>query len=296
MEQSNNFKGRLIAAAAIVLIGLFMYWNNQEINPVTGVKQHVAISPDQEIRLGLESAPEMAREMGGELPATDPRVVEVQKIGNYIVSSAVSGKSPWKFKFHVLADRKTVNAFALPGGQIFITLGLLNQLQTEAQLAGVLSHEIGHVIERHSAQQMAKNQLGQSLIAAVAAGSNQESQSMMIASVVNQMIQLRYGRHDESQADEWGLKLMEKAGFDPRAMIEVMKILKAAGGGSGNSIELFQTHPNPDLRIEQIEAYLKEHPPEPGLSEGKPLKDILRSNEGSDRTQDLLERIGSWPW
>ena len=295
MEQSNNFKGRLIVAAVIALIGLFMYMNNMEVNPVTGVKQHVAISPDQEIRLGLESAPEMAREMGGLVPLNDPRAIEVQKIGNYIVSRSVSGNSPWKFKFHLLADKKTVNAFALPGGQIFITLGLLDQLQTEAQLAGVLSHEIGHVIERHSAQQMAKNQLGQSLIAAVATGSNQESHSLMIASVVNQMIQLRYGRHDESQADEWGLKLMEKAGYNPRAMIRVMEILKAAGGG-GKGIEMFQSHPNPDLRIEQINAYLEEHPPEPGLSEGKSLKEVLRRSEGTERTGDILERVSSWPW
>jgi len=263
MEQSGNFKGRMIIAIAIAVIGLFMYMSQVEENPVTGERQHVAISPEQEIRLGLESAPAMSREMGGEVPASDPRSIEVQKIGEFIISHTAAAKSPWKFKFHLLADNKTVNAFALPGGQIFITVGLLDKLQTEAQLAGVLSHEIGHVIERHSAQQMAKNQLGQSLIVAVATGSS-ENQSVAVASVVNQMIQLRYGRQDESQADQWGLKLMEKAGFNPRAMIQVMEILKAAGG-NGRGIELFQTHPNPDLRIEQINAYLKEHPPAAGL-------------------------------
>lgn len=273
MEPSSNFKGRLIGALMIGLIGIFMYMSQVEQNPVTGEKQHVAITPEQEIRLGLESAPAMAREMGGELPVSDPRTIEVQKVGNYIVSHTAAEKSPWKFKFHVLADNQTVNAFALPGGQIFITLGLLNKLQTEAQLAGVLSHEIGHVIERHSSQQMAKNQLGQSLVIAVATGSNQDSHSYMVASVVNQMLQLRYSRQDESEADEWGLKLMEKAGFDPQAMIEVMQVLKAAGGG-GRGIEMFQTHPNPDLRMEQIRTYLKEHPPGPGLSEGRRLNEV----------------------
>lgn len=287
MEQQGSFKGRLIAALAIALIGFFVYMSQVQENPVTGERQHVSISPDQEIRLGLESAPEMSREMGGEMPANDERTLEVQKIGNYIVSKTEAGKSPWKFYFHLLADPKTVNAFALPGGQIFITMGLLDKLQTEAQLAGVLSHEIGHVIERHSAQQMAKNQFGQSLIAAVAAGSNQEGHSLMIASVVNQMIQLRYGRHDESQADEWGLKLMEKAGFDPRAMVEVMLILKAAGG-NGRGIEIFQTHPNPDLRIEQINAYLKANPPPPGLSEGRKLKEIFRTKTTEKQGLDWL--------
>lgn len=275
MEPSSNLKGRLIAALMIAVIGVFMYMSQVEQNPVTGEKQHVAISPEQEIRLGLESAPVMSREMGGELPASDPRTIEVQKIGNYIVGHTEAAKSPWKFQFHLLADNQTVNAFALPGGQIFITLGLLNKLQTEAQLAGVLSHEIGHVIERHSAQQMAKNQLGQSLVVAVATGASQDSHSYMVAAVVNQMLQLRYGRQDESEADEWGLKLMEKAGFDPRAMIEVMVVLKEAGGG-GHGLEIFQTHPNPELRIEQIKAYLQQHPPASGLSEGRHLNEVLR--------------------
>lgn len=273
MGQFDNFKGRMISAIVIVLIGVFMYMNHTEENPVTGEKQHVAMSPEQEIRLGLQSAPEMSREMGGEVPATDPRSIEVQKIGQLIVSQTEAGRSPWQFKFHLLADNKTVNAFALPGGQIFITMGLLDKLQTEAQLAGVLSHEIGHVIERHSAQQMAKNQLGQALVAAVVAGTN-DQRGMMAAAVVNQMMQLRYSRHDESQADEWGLKLMEKVGFDPAAMIQVMEILKAAGGKDGG-LEIFHTHPNPDLRMEQIRAYLKEHPPKGNMSEGKKLREIF---------------------
>lgn len=268
--------GRLLIALVIAVIAWFSYMSQVEVNPITGEKQHVAISPDQEICLGLESAPQMSREMGGELPPGDPRAQEVKKIGAYIVDNSVAKNSPWKFQFHVLADKHTVNAFALPGGQIFITLGLLDKLQTEAQLAGVLSHEIGHVVERHTAQQMAKNQLGQMLVVAVGSAASdprQPSQNSpaVIASLVNQVIQLRYSRHDESEADNWGLKLMEEAGFDPRAMVQVMEVLKAAGGKGGN-LEIFQTHPNPDLRIAQINAYLKENPPPPGLSQGKPLK------------------------
>lgn len=271
---------RLIIALVIAGIAWFTYMNQVEVNPVTGQKQHVAISPDQEIRLGLESAPQMSREMGGELPTSDPRTQEVKKIGNYIVENSVAKKSPWQFEFHLLADHQTVNAFALPGGQIFITLGLLDKLQTEAQLAGVLSHEIGHVIERHTAEQMAKNQLGQMLVMAVGSAASSPDQSSqynpaIIASLVNQVIQLRYSRADESEADTWGLTLMEQAGFDPRAMIQVMEVLKKASGGREGSMEIFQTHPNPDLRIEQINAYLKENPPPSGLSQGKLLKDVF---------------------
>lgn len=281
MNNSSNFGARLIGAIVIALIGFAMYMSQTQINPVTGEKQHISISTDQEIRLGLESAPEMAREMGGEVPSTDPRTAEVQRIGTLIVTHSDVAKSPWKFKFHLLADSQTINAFALPGGQVFITLGLLNKLQTEAQLAGVLSHEIGHVLERHSAQQMAKSQLGQVFVVAAGTAANDPNNpgsftnATMIAGVVNHMFQLRYSRHDESEADQWGLKLMVQSGFDPRAMVEVMKILKASGGNA-HSPEIFQTHPNPDLRIEQINAYLAEHPPKGDLTEGRNLKDVFK--------------------
>lgn len=275
----SGFGGRIILAIIIALIGWIMYMGQVEVNPVTQERQHVAISPDQEIRLGLESAPEMAREMGGEVPASDPRAVEVQKIGKYLVAHTIANKSPWKFQFHLLADSKTVNAFALPGGQIFITLGLFDKLQNEAQLAGVLGHEMGHVIERHSSEQMAKNQLGQALVIAVGtAASDQSNNGYKVAAVVNQAIQLRYSRKDESEADIWGLKLMSSAGFNPEAMLDVMKILKAASRGNPG-IEIFQSHPNPDLRMKQIEEYLAKNKPEPGLSEGQSLKNLIPSEQ-----------------
>lgn len=288
--QRSSIKGRIIFAIIIALIGWVSYMSQVQENPLTGEKQHVSLSPDQEIRLGLQSAPAMSREMGGELPKSDIRSQEVSRIGQIIVDQTDAKKSPWKFQFHLLADDEVVNAFALPGGQIFITLGLLDKLQTEAQLAGVLSHEMGHVIERHSSQQMAKSQLGEALVFAVGTASSQENSGqinpMVIASVVNQMFQLRYSRHDESEADQWGLKLMSQVGYDPRAMIQVMEVLKAAGG-HGHTPAIFQTHPNPDLRIEQIKAYLEKNPPKEGLSQGKNLQDIFKNRQHSIFDEDL---------
>ncbi len=267
--------GRLFIGLMIALIGFFLYMNQTQENPVTKEKQHVTLSPEQEVQLGLNAVDQMAEASGGEVSAGDPRSQKVESMGEYLVSHSEAKNSPWKFRFHLLADEETVNAFALPGGQIFITLGLYNKLQNEAQLAGVLGHEMGHVIERHTAEQMAKNQLGQFLVAAVYAGTsggdNQSNNSVMIASLVNQMMQLRFSRKDESEADIWGLKLMAKAGYNPYAMIEVMEILKQASKSSGRTLEIFQTHPNPDLRISQISAYLKEHPPAASLTEGKSL-------------------------
>jgi len=266
--------GRLLIAVIIAMVGLFMYWSNVQENPVTGERQHVGMSPDQEIKLGIQSAPEMSREMGGEMASSDIRTETVQRIGQKLVDNTLAKKSPWQYHFHLLADSETVNAFALPGGQIFITLGLYSKLKNEAQLAGVLSHEMGHVIERHSSQQMAKSQLGNMLVVAFGAAASDQgsnSNSMMIAAMVNQMIQLRYSRGDESQADVWGIKLMEAIGYDPRAMINVMEVLKAASGGKGGGLEIFQSHPNPDLRIRQIQDYLRNNPAPTGLGMGKAL-------------------------
>ena len=266
--QRSSFGGRIILAIIILVIGWIIYMSQVEKNPVTGEKQHVSLSPDQEIRLGLESAPEMSKEMGGELSSSDPRTKEVQKIGNYLVDHSIAKKSPWQFQFHLLADTDTTNAFALPGGQIFITLGLYEKLQTEAQLAGVLAHEMGHVIERHTAEQMAKSQLGQMFIVAVGTAASDPGNPTgsyapaVIASVVNQMFLLRYSRQDESEADIWGLKILSEAGFNPLAMIKVMEVLKSAGDRS-HGLELFQTHPNPDQRIKDIKIYLEKHPPAP---------------------------------
>lgn len=283
--QGRGFAGRLILACLIALMGWITYMSQTEENPVTGQKQHVSLSPKQEIQLGLQSAPMMSRKMGGELPASDMRTQVVQSMGDYLVKNTIAKKSPWQFHFHLLADIDTVNAFALPGGQIFITRGLLDKLQTEAQLAGVLGHEMGHVIERHTAEQMAKNQLGQALVMAVGTASTDYSQSSyMIAGFVNQMIQLRYGRKDESEADLWGIQLMSEAGFDPKAMIEVMKVLKAASG-SGETLEFFQTHPNPDLRIQQIQEHLSKNPPKANLREGERLQELIHKRVSREHSR-----------
>lgn len=285
----------LIIALLVVGFGLFTYYSNTEVNPITGEKQRVSISPEQEIRLGIQAAPEMAAQMGGAVPASDPRAQNVQRIGDEVVNKTTAHKGPWKFQFHLLADPKTINAFALPGGQIFITLGLYNRLKTEAQLAGVLGHEAGHVIQRHAAQQMAKGQLGKLLVLATGIGigsGDPNNQGAVIANVVNQMTQLHYGRNDELEADLWGLKLMREAGYTPRAMLEVMKILEQASP-SGQQPEFMLTHPYPEHRMEKIQAYLKEHPPSPELTEGRSLdrNTGLRSNADSDSEDNSVESL-----
>ena len=250
--------GRLIGAAVIALIGIVMYMSNTQVNPVTGKKQHVAMSVNQEMALGLQAAPEMASKMGGDVdPSEDPRAALVDEVGRRLVRNSDARKSPYveNFHFHLLRDPKTINAFALPGGQVFITAGLLNRMDNEAQLAGVLGHEIGHVINRHSAQQMAKGQLGQLLTVAVGVGASDDQgggrNAQMVAAMVNQMGQLHFSREDESEADHVGLRYMAEAGYDPSAMLDVMNILKEASKGASPP-EFLATHPLPETRLEKI--------------------------------------------
>ena len=253
----------LLLALVVAGIGLIGYFCRTQVNPVTGEKQHVAMSVDQEKAVGLQSAPEMAAQMGGEVDPSDPDARRVAEVGRRVVERSNAGRSPYadSFQFHLLRDPETVNAFALPGGQIFITEGLYRRLRTEAQLAGVLGHESGHVVHRHAAEQLAKGQLGAMLAAAagVAAddGSGQGRNAQMIALVVNQVVQLRYGRHDESEADRYGVDAMAAAGYDPRAMVELLQILKEASQGP-RPPEFLSSHPLPETRIQELEDYLKQ--------------------------------------
>lgn len=248
---------RLLIAVVMAIIAVISYYSNTQVNPVTGEKQHIAITPDQEIALGLQSAPQMAGEFGGLYQ--DAKVQQyVKQVGRKLVASTEAASSPYQFDFHVLADPEIINAFALPGGQIFITVGLLKRLHTEDQLAGVLGHEIGHVIGRHSAEQMAKQQLSDGLInAAVIAAQdpNNPNSSAAIAQYVANVVSMKFGREDELEADRFGLNFMPKAGYKPAAMIDVLEILQQAMQGE-RPPEMMSTHPYPENRIAQIQEIL----------------------------------------
>lgn len=252
--------GKLIIALIVAAVSVIGYLSQTQVNPVTGEKQRVSLSAEQEIALGLQAAPEMAQQFGGVDPANEQLV---ERVGQAIVENSDAKGSPYvdHFDFHALGDSKTINAFALPGGQIFITQALLARMTTEGQLAGVLGHEIGHVILRHSAERIAKQQLTQGLTGAAVLATydpqnpssrNSEAVAQMIGGLVN----MKYGREDELESDKYGVKYMAQAGYDPRSMIAVMKVLAESGGGGGP--EFFQTHPNPENRVQKIEQAIKE--------------------------------------
>jgi beta-barrel assembly-enhancing protease len=183
-------------------------------------------------------------------------------VGERLVRNSGAAKTEFadNFNFYLVDDPNTINAFALPGGQISITRGLMNRLENEAQLAGVLGHEIGHVIAEHSAQQMAKGQLGSMIATAVGVGASGEDgagrYAGVAAAMAAQMVNLKYGRDDERQSDEIGLKYMAQTGYDPAEMLGVMRILGEASKG-GKQPEFMSSHPHPETRIETIKAFLE---------------------------------------
>ncbi len=246
---------RLLIAVVFALFALGSYYFGTERfeNPATGRTQRVALSPKEEIALGLNSAPEMQRQFGGLHP--DARLQQkIDQIGQRLVqANSHAHQSPYYFQFHLLADPDTVNAFALPGGQIFITYGLLKLLHSDDEIAAVLSHEIVHVIGRHSNEQMAKAQLSQGLVGAVvmAGGEDYGYSAGQVAQFVSRLTNTSYGREDELESDKLGIRLMKNAGYNPQAMITVMQVLAKAGGGSAPP-EFLSTHPNPGNRIERI--------------------------------------------
>lgn len=250
-----SWKIRIAIGLIIVLFAYFQKCSRTETNPYTGREQAIALNPQQEIELGFNSAPQMAQQHGGLYQnANDQNRVDV--IGNKLVRSSIAGSSDYKddFDFHLLADERAINAFALPGGQIFITYALYSKLENDDQLAGVLGHEIGHVLGRHSSERIAESDFWQTL----SQGANVGANAGDLMAGIGQNTLLTNGRGDELESDDLGVKFMIDAGYDPYEMIDVMEILKAAAGNS--SVPEFQsTHPDPDNRIDKIKASIKKY-------------------------------------
>lgn len=268
--RTGGLSARLILGLITAVIALFSYFRSSEYNTITGEQQHVSITAEQEVALGLQAAPDMAQQYGGLHPDREAQAL-VDNVGRALVASSGAGQSGYPFDFHLLADPQTVNAFALPGGQVFITAALFSRLETEGQLAGVLGHEIGHVVARHGAEHMAKQELTQGLTGAVLLSTYDPNnpasqQTAQIAAVIGNLVNMKYGREDELESDALGVRFMSETGYDPRAMISVMEILEQASGGARQP-EFQSTHPSPENRIAKIKEAIQEKFPQ-GLPEG----------------------------
>ena len=232
-----------------------------------------AVTEEQEIKMGLDAAPKFEKEFGGLHP--DQRLQRyVSDLGHRLARHSGRNDLPWSFE--VLAN-KEMNAFALPGGPVYITYGMLSKLENEAQLAGILAHEVAHVAKRHSAQQIEKAQLAQggAALAGVISGSDAVTD---ISGLVAQLGMMKFGREDETEADLVGLDYMVKENYDPRGMVQAMQIIKKSSGSRGTP-EFLSTHPDPGNRVEYLQDRIeKKYPNTRGTLGDRDFRRIVAGN------------------
>lgn len=206
-----------------------------------------SVSNQKEV--GQKAAQQVAQEykiVGGDAAA------RVQKVGARLVAALPEDeRKTWNFQFNAI-DSKEINAFALPGGPIYIFTGLLDKLTNDDELAGVLGHEMTHVYDEHWANQVAADQERVAGLSILLGATKASNAAYTAASVVNSLVNLRYSRKEEDQADEGGLNLMVKAGYDPNGMLQLFKVLEEAGG-SGGTPAFLMDHPLTSDRIRKTE-------------------------------------------
>lgn len=221
------------------------------------------MSREQQEQLGLRAAAEVYKQMPV-LPDSSPVTKYVQELGTRLYKT-IPLQYSWPFQFHVIAQ-KEINAFALPGGPMFVNLGLITAADNEAELAGVMGHEMAHVYMQHSAKQQGKASTigGLAAIAGAIAGIRGGAVGALAQTGIQVgagTLMLKYSRNDESQADSVGAIILWKAGYDPVAMANFFDKLAAQSGGSGP--EFLNSHPNPGNRKLAIQREIAEWPVKP---------------------------------
>jgi len=225
-------------------------------NPVTGKREFSLMSEAQEIQIGQEMDPQVRQEMGVYEDAGIQQYV--QRIGSSLAGLSQRPALPWHF---AVVDSPAVNAFALPGGFVYITRGILPYLDSEAQLAGVLGHEIGHVTARHSAQQYTRATGGQLGLAALGIFVPAAQQFGQAAETAMGVLFLKYSREDEIQADQLGVDYASKGGWDPAGVSEMLMTLgrlDATATDRNGVPNWLSTHPQPADRVEKVQAAVSE--------------------------------------
>ena len=220
-------------------------------NPVTGKSELSLVSESQEIQMGQDGAKQVVSSIG---LVNDPELqAYVSRIGKELAAQTERPNLPWSYQ---VVNEPVVNAFALPGGPVFITRGILAHFNSEAELASVLGHESGHIAARHSVQQISRSQLAQLGLGIGSILSPTVAQYGGLASAGLSVLFLKFSRDDESQADALGFRYALSDGYDVRAMEDVFKTLDRLSGPGGRVPEWQSTHPNPGNRIADTEARL----------------------------------------
>ena len=223
-------------------------------NPATGESQLSLIGEGQEIEMGRQADQSIVQTMG--VYDDDELQRYVRDLGHEMAAVSERPDLPWTFR---VVDEPMINAFALPGGFIYMTRGILAHFNSEAQLAAVMGHEIGHVTARHSVNQLSRQQLASLGLGIGSILSPEVAQFRGLLGAGMQLAFLRFSRNDERESDMLGLRYMTEVGYDPREAAEVFRMLSRASGGEGSGPpEWLSTHPNPENREERIHELIAE--------------------------------------
>jgi predicted Zn-dependent protease len=235
-------------------VAIFLIISACSVNPVSGKKEFVLMSEQQEIALGAQSDPQVIAEFGLYDNPTFQNFIQTR--GTAI--AAISHRPGLKYQFRVL-DSPVVNAFAVPGGYVYFTRGIMAYFNNEAQFEGVLGHEIGHIAARHSAEQYTTETVGQVLLIGGIIASKEVRAFANEAQQAMGLLFLKYSRNHESQADELGVEYSTKVGYDANQMADFFNTLKALSDESGSAIPTFlSTHPDPADRYKRVGELAKE--------------------------------------
>ena len=217
-------------------------------NPATGERQLSLYSTQQEIQMGRQSDESIVRAMG--IYEDEDLQSYVSEMGQEMAALSERPDLPWTFR---VVDEPAINAFALPGGFIYVTRGILAHFNSEAQLAAVVGHEIGHVTARHSVNQISRQQLAGLGLGIGSILSPEIAQFQNLIGAGLQLAFLSFSREDERESDMLGFRYMVQAGYDPREMPDVFNMLSRASEGGSRVPEWLSTHPNPENREQDIE-------------------------------------------
>ena len=221
-------------------------------NPATGRRELMLVSESQEIAMGQQSDSQVVQSIG--LYADPALQSYVADLGKKLAATSERPNLPWTFR---VVDDPAVNAFAIPGGFVYVTRGILTHMTNEAQLVTVMGHEIGHVTARHTAHELSRQQVAGLGLALGSIASSRVAQYAGVASQALGVLFLKFSRDNENQADELGVRYSSRTNYDARQMDSVMAMLDRITAQSGSRLpEWLATHPNPGNRIEHINAVL----------------------------------------
>ena len=239
---------RHVISRAASTAALLAFFTSCATNPVSGKRELSLVSQGQEIAMGQEGAKAAASQMGIYPDSAIQRYVS--SLGMAIAKRSERPDLPWSY---TVVDDPTVNAFALPGGPVFVSRGILTYMNSEAELVSVLGHETGHVTAKHSVSQISKQQILQIGLIGAMVLRPELQQFGQAASAGLGLLFLKFSRDDETQADDLGFRYMTSGGYQPTEMAEMFKTLQRLSGpeGSRGTPEWQSTHPDPGNRVQK---------------------------------------------